>query len=86
MIADEIDMIKDYVRNISVQDLGMRKLAAKLTLQNLTKEQNDRCLSLCIDFLDQLRQDNFLDRVIMMMKHGVISMILRPKASQWSGD
>jgi hypothetical protein len=42
----------------------MRKLAAKLMLQNLTKEQNDRCLILCIDFLEQLRKDNILDRVI----------------------
>jgi hypothetical protein len=30
MIADELDMSKEIVRKILVQDLGMRKLAVKL--------------------------------------------------------
>jgi hypothetical protein len=38
MIADELDMSKETVRKILVQDLGMRKLAAKLVLQNLMME------------------------------------------------
>jgi DNA-binding Lrp family transcriptional regulator len=32
IIADELDMSRETVRKILVQDLGMRKLAAKLVL------------------------------------------------------
>jgi hypothetical protein len=33
MIADELDMSKEIVRKISVQDLGMRKLDEKFVLE-----------------------------------------------------
>jgi hypothetical protein len=39
MIADELAMSKETVRNILLQDLGIRKLAAKLMLQNSKEEQ-----------------------------------------------
>jgi hypothetical protein len=42
MVPDELDMSKETVRKISVQDLGMRKLVAKLMLRNLEKEQKGR--------------------------------------------
>jgi orotate phosphoribosyltransferase-like protein len=42
MIADELDMSKETVRKILVQDLGMRKLAVKFVPQNLMEEQKNR--------------------------------------------
>jgi hypothetical protein len=47
MISVELDMSKETVRNILVQDLGRRKLSAKLVLRNLMEEQKDRHLTLC---------------------------------------
>jgi transposase len=59
MIADELDMSKETVRKILLQDLGMRKLAVKRMPRNLTEEQKDRHLTLCMDFVEQLQEDNF---------------------------
>jgi hypothetical protein len=76
LIADEFNMSKETVRKILVQDLGMRKLEVKLMPQNLTEEQKDRHLTLCVDFPEQLQDDNFLDYVITLgMEHGVISTV-----------
>jgi hypothetical protein len=84
MIADEFEMSKEEtVRKILVQYLGMSKLAAKLMLQNLKEEQKDRCLILCMDFADQLQENNFLDHVITGDETWcVISMIQRPNTSR----
>lgn len=64
MIADELYMSEETVRKISVHDLGMRKLALKLMLQNLEEEQNDKHLTVCTDLVEQFQEDNFLDLVI----------------------
>jgi hypothetical protein len=66
-----------------------RELAAKLMLQNLMEEQKDRHLALCINFMEQLQEDKKIIFWIvssLVMKHGVISMILRPNANPKSGD
>jgi hypothetical protein len=42
----------------------MRKLAVMLVPWNLTEEQKDRHFALCLDFVEQLQEDNFLDVVI----------------------
>jgi cell division FtsZ-interacting protein ZapD len=83
MTVNELDM---RLRKILVQDLGMRKSALKLMLQYLRKEQKDRHLILCMGFVEQLQDDNFLDHLSLVMKHGVISMIPRLNASPWCGD
>jgi hypothetical protein len=57
-------MSKETDRNILIRDLGIRKLAAKLVPPNLREEQKDRRLTLCIDFAEQIQEDNFLDRVV----------------------
>jgi hypothetical protein len=51
MIADELGMSKETVRNILIRDLGMRKLAVKLVPTDF-------------DFEEQLQENNTLDRVI----------------------
>jgi hypothetical protein len=58
MAAGALDMSKETVRDIVVQNLGMRKLAAKLMPRNLTEEQKDRRLTSCMDFEELLQYDN----------------------------
>jgi hypothetical protein len=60
MAAGELDMSKEAVRNIVLQDLGMRKLVVKLVARNFTEEQKDRRLTLCMDFAKQLQEDHCL--------------------------
>jgi hypothetical protein len=89
MIVGEPDMSKDILRNVLVQDLGMRTLATKLVPRNLTEEQKDRRLTLCMDFEELIQEDIFFFFWIvssLVTKHGVISMIPRPNASSWIGD
>jgi hypothetical protein len=77
--ADELDMSKETVRKISIQDLDMKKLEAKLVPRNLTKEQKGRCLTRAWT----LRNKEIIFWIVssLVMKHGVISMIPRQNAS-----
>jgi hypothetical protein len=52
-------MSKETVRKILVQDLGMRKLAAKLMPRNFMEKQKDRCLILCTDLAEQFHENIF---------------------------
>jgi hypothetical protein len=64
MTIDELGMNKETVRTTSVQYVAKRTLAAKLVQPNLTEEQQDGCLTLCMGFEEQIQEDNLLDRVI----------------------
>jgi hypothetical protein len=46
MTADELDMGKETLRKMLVQDLGIRKLAVKLLPRNVTEEEKVRRLTL----------------------------------------
>jgi hypothetical protein len=81
MTAGGLDMSKETV----VQDLGMRKLAAKLVPRNLTTQQKDRRLTSCMDFKEQLQQDNFLG-VITGDESWYYQYDPGASASPWSGD
>jgi hypothetical protein len=59
-IAYELDMSTETVRKMFVQDLGMRKLTVKFMIE----KRKDRHLILCMDFPEQLQEDNFLDHII----------------------
>jgi hypothetical protein len=87
MIVDELDMSKGTLRKISVQDLHMRRLTAKLVQRNLTKEQKDRRLNLYMDITER-NFKKIIFRIVssLTMKHVVINTIARPNASPWSGD
>jgi len=39
MIVDEVNMNRETVRLILSEELGMRKICAKLVLRNLTEQQ-----------------------------------------------
>jgi hypothetical protein len=80
MAAGALDMSKETVRDIVVQDLGMRELVAKLVPLNLTEEQKDRRLISCMDFEELFQYDNFWTVSSLIMKHNNNNMI--PKAKR----
>jgi hypothetical protein len=73
-------MNKETVREILVQDLGVRK---QLVPQNLTEEEKGRRLTLCMDFAEHLQEIIFWIVSFLVMKHAVISTIARPTANPW---
>jgi hypothetical protein len=79
-------MSKETLREIFVQHLDMRKLAAKLLPRNLREEQKGRHLTFVNGLCGATSRTYFLDRVSLVMKRGVIFMNPRPYASPWSAD
>ena len=64
MIADELGMNSERVWRIITEDLGMRKICAKIVRRLLNEGQNERCVQVCQDILEQLETSpNLLKRV-----------------------
>jgi len=49
MVADEVDMNRVTVRLILTEELGMRKICAKMVPRSLTEQQRDLWLSAVFD-------------------------------------
>jgi len=49
MIADEVNMIRETIFLILTEELGMRKICAKMVFRNLTEQQQDAWLSAVFD-------------------------------------
>ena len=49
MIADEVNMNRETVHLILTEELGMRKICAKMVPRNLTVQQRDARLSAVFD-------------------------------------
>ena len=65
MIADEVNVNREAVRRILTEELGMRKICAKMVSRNLTEQQRDARVSVCVEPLEQVEADlEFMDRVI----------------------
>ena len=65
MIADNLDLNRELVRNILLHDLGMRKVCAKLVPKILSEDQKQRRVDFCKDMLEKIRDDpNILYQVI----------------------
>jgi len=65
MIADELDMNSERVRRIIIEDLGMRKICAKMVPRLLNERQKVRRVQVCRDILEQLETEpNLLKRVV----------------------
>ena len=65
MIADEVNMTRETVRLILTEELGMRKICAKMVPRNLTEQQRDARLSVGADLLEQVEADpELMDRII----------------------
>ena len=64
MIADELDMNSERVWRIITEDLGMRKICAKMVPRLLNEGQKKRHVQVCQDILEQLETEpNLLKRV-----------------------
>jgi len=53
MIADEVNVNREAVRRILTEELGMRKICAKMVPRNLTQQQ-DAQVSICAELLEQV--------------------------------
>ena len=65
MIANELSMNSERVWTIITEELGMRKICAKMVPRLLTDEQKERRVEVCQDILTRLETDpNLLGRTI----------------------
>jgi len=61
-IAEQVNIDRETVRKILTEDLGMRKVCAKMVPKELTEEQKQRRVTIFQDLLE--RQDDILGHVI----------------------
>ena len=65
MIADELEINRDSVWKIITEDLGMRKICAKMVPKLLDDDQKERRMEVCQDILEHLQTEpDLLQRVI----------------------
>ena len=65
MISDEVNVNREAVRRILTEELGMRKIWAKMVPRNLTQQQRGARVSVCAELLEQVEADpELLERVI----------------------
>jgi len=65
MIADEVNVNQEAVRRILIEELGMRKICAKMVPRNLTEQQRDARVSICAELPEQVEADTeLIERVI----------------------
>ena len=57
MIADELDMNSERVWRIITEDLGMRKICAKMVPKMLNERLNERRVQVCQNILEQLETE-----------------------------
>ena len=76
MIADELGINSDRVWRIITEDLGMRKICAKMVPKLLNERQNERRVQVCQNILEQLEtKPNLLKMLLLAMSHGSSSTI-----------
>ena len=77
-ISEITNINKESVRHILHDDLGMRKVCAKVVPKILTPEQKEHRLNCCADTLENIENYNdFFLNVIMCLKLGFFNMIKR---------
>jgi len=57
MIADELNINRQAVYEILTQDLGMRKICAKMVPKNLTIEQKEHRMTVCRDLINRIETE-----------------------------
>ena len=66
MIADEVGMNSEMVWRIITQDLGMRKICAKMVPRLLDEGQKERRVQVCQDILKQLETETYLLKKVVL--------------------
>ena len=86
MIADELSMNSERVWRIITEDLGMRKVCAKMVPRLLNDGQKENCVQVCQDILKQLEiTPDLLSRVVTGDSHGSSSTIHSPNGRALNG-
>jgi len=86
MIADEVNVNREAVHRILTEELGMRKICAKMVPRNLTEQQRDARLSVCAELLEQVEADPELwSELSQVTTVGFSNMIQTPNAKVWNG-
>jgi len=57
MIADEVNVNQEAVCRILTEELGMRKICAKMVPRNLTQQQRAARVSVSAELLEQVEAD-----------------------------
>jgi histone-lysine N-methyltransferase SETMAR len=57
MIGSELNLNHPTIHDILTEELGMRKICAKLVPKNLTNEQKQNFRNVCLDFLEHTEND-----------------------------
>ena len=66
MIADELGMNSEMVWRIITQDLGMRKICAKMVPRLLNEGQKELRVQVCQDILEQLETEPYLLKKVVV--------------------
>ena len=61
MLADEVNIGKDTVRKVVVEDMRKRKIYSRFVLQSLTPEQKDQTIADCRDLIATADSDPLSD-------------------------
>ena len=86
MSADEANVNREAVRRILTEELGMRKICAKMGPRNLTEQQRDARVSVCAELLEQVEADpQLIDKLSQVTRVGFSNTIQRPNAKVWNG-
>jgi len=65
MLADEVNIGKDTVRKIVVEDLPKRKICSRFVPHSLTPEQTDRRIAACRDLIATADSDPYFFKEIV---------------------
>src|SRR5215469_2744024 len=80
MISSELNLNRFTIHQILTQDLGMRKVCAKMVPKNLTTEQKANWRDVCLDLLDCLeREPEFFSCIITGDESWILDYDLKTK-------
>jgi len=86
MLADALFINKSTCHQILREDLGKRKLNARLDPHALTQDQKEVRASICAALLHEAQNDaTFINVSLPRMNHGVSSTTLRPRGKGPNG-
>ena len=87
MMAEELNINRESVRIILSEELGMRKMCAKMVPKLLSDDQKQHRVRVCEDTLEEIGADpHFLRHIILEMKLGCSSTTRKPRGRASSGS
>ena len=74
-IAKQVNIDRETVRKVLIEDLNMRKVCVKMVPKELTEEQKQRRVTICQDHLESL--NDIWAMSSQVMKHGSTNTTLK---------